>query len=203
MDEEEYKLIDINYSEEDKKKVNEYNQQHYLKACDLLKYNRDKILNDKEYEKLTIEKRIELIQKNEDFKEFCKTYPIVSKYIIAFGLFSKKAFIKYLNWKARIRPTDMLRAKLVGNQREQEKYKNKYIYAIYIKYLYQSKVSHVNLSEINSMYIKTVEDLNKDTDAFFDLYEKEVEIQKQNEKDNNEEKKQKIINQLKMKYNNN
>ena len=182
MDDEEYILLNLTYSEEEKEQISKFNKEHCDKAYDLLKYNRDKLLNDKEYEQLSVEKRIAFVQKVEEFREFCKLYPIVSKYIIAFGLFSKKAFIKYLNWKSQIRPSDKLRAKIVGNQREQEKFKNKYIYAIYIKFLYQSKVTHVSLSEINTMYIKTVEDLNKDIDDFFDLYEKEVEIQKKNEK---------------------
>lgn len=201
MDPEEYKLIDVNYSDEELKKVKDYNAKHVERSYDLLKYNRDKLLNDKEYEKLSLEDRIKHIQQNAKFKDYCREYPIVSKYIISFGLFSKKAFIKYLDWKAKVRPSDKIRAKLVGNQREQEKFKNKYMYAVYVKYLYQEKNNHLGLADINSAYMEIVESLNKDVDKFFDLYDKEVEKQEQNKKDNDEEKKKKIINQLKMKLN--
>ncbi len=201
MDSSEYKLVDISYTEEDKLKIDKYNKEHHIKACELLKCSRDKLLNDKEYKELSIDKRMSYFQQHEDFKEFYKLYPIVSKYIIVFGLYSKKAFYKYLDWKAKIRPSDKTRAKITGNQREQEKFRNKYIYAIYVKYLYQSKVTHVSLSEINAMYLKTVEDLNIDIDKFFDLYDREVEIQKQNEQDNIEERKKKIANQLRIKLN--
>lgn len=208
MDTSEYKLIEIKYTDEELKRVELYNKEHVNKALDLFKYNRDNILaNEKE---LNIKKRVTDIQEHPDFKEFCRHYPIVSKYIIAFGLFSKKAFLKYLDWKAKVRPTDESRAKLTGNQREQEKFKNKYIYAVYVKFLYQEKMNlsgdvcpnlrnHANLSDVNEAYVQTYEALNKETDDFFDLYEEEERKQNEKKESNTEEKKQKIINQLKMK----
>ena len=148
MDTSEYKLLDIKYSDDDIKKIEEFNKQHVEKALELFKYNRNNILeNEKDVD---IKKRVLDIQSNDNFKDFCRTYPIVSKYIIAFGLFSKKAFIKYLDWKAKVRPSDMMRVKLTNNQREQEKFKNKYIYAVYVKFLYQEKMNHKNLSDINN-----------------------------------------------------
>lgn len=201
MDSDEYKLLDINYSKEDKERIEEYNTNYLIKAQDLLKYNRDKLLKDKNYEKLSLEDRIKETQTHNDFKDFCRNYPIVSKYIIAFGLFSKKAFFKYLDWKAKVRPSDSLRSKLAGNQREQEKFKNKYIYAVYIKFLYQEKANHLNLEEINTFYKNTVNELNKDTDNFFDLYDKELAKQEKNDKISEDDKKKEIINQLKNKFN--
>lgn len=201
MDTSEYKLLDIKYSDDDIKKIEEYNQKHVEKALELFKYNRNNILeNEKD---IDIKKRVLDIQSNDNFKDFCRTYPIVSKYIIAFGLFSKKAFIKYLDWKAKVRPSDMMRVKLTNNQREQEKFKNKYIYAVYVKFLYQEKMNHKNLSEINNAYKLTYEELNKETDSFFDLYDKEVKKQEEKKELNAEEKKQKILNQLKMKLDHN
>ena len=199
MDTSEYKLIDIKYSKEELKKIEEYNQKHVEKALELFKYNRKNILENEKESDNNIKDRVMSIQTNENFKDFCRTYPIVSKYIIAFGLFSKKAFIKYLDWKAKVRPSDMMRTKLTNNQREQEKFKNKYIYAVYIKFLYQEKMSHKNLTEINDAYRLTYEELNKETDAFFDLYEEELKKQEEKKELNAEEKKQKILNQLKMK----
>ena len=201
MDTSEYKLLDIKYSDDDIKKIEEFNKQHVEKALELFKYNRNNILeNEKDVD---IKKRVLDIQSNDNFKDFCRTYPIVSKYIIAFGLFSKKAFIKYLDWKAKVRPSDMMRVKLTNNQREQEKFKNKYIYAIYVKFLYQEKMNHKNLSDINNAYKLSYEELNKETDAFFDLYDKEVKKQEEKKELNAEEKKQKILNQLKMKLDKN
>ena len=201
MDTSEYKLLDIKYSDDDIKKIEEFNKQHVEKALELFKYNRNNILeNEKD---IDIKKRVLDIQSNDNFKDFCRTYPIVSKYIIAFGLFSKKAFIKYLDWKAKVRPSDMMRVKLTNNQREQEKFKNKYIYAVYVKFLYQEKMNHKNLSDINNAYKLTYEELNKETDVFFDLYDKEVKKQEEKKELNAEEKKQKILNQLKMKLDHN
>ena len=201
MDTSEYKLLDIKYSDDDIKKIEEFNKQHVEKALELFKYNRNNILeNEKDVD---IKKRVLDIQSNDNFKDFCRTYPIVSKYIIAFGLFSKKAFIKYLDWKAKVRPSDIMRVKLTNNQREQEKFKNKYIYAVYVKFLYQEKMNHKNLSDINNAYKLSYEELNKETDAFFDLYDKEVKKQEEKKELNAEEKKQKILNQLKMKLDKN
>lgn len=200
MDTSEYKLIELNYTDEELKKIEKFNKEHVDKALDLFKFNKNNILNnEKEFD---IKKRVNDIQSNPDFKDFCRLYPIVSKYIIAFGLFSKKAFIKYLDWKAKVRPTDESRAKLAGNPRKQEKFKNKYIYAVYIKYLYQEKINpsmHSNLSDINDAYVKTYEALNEETDKFFNLYEEEVKKQNEKKDMNTEERKQKILNQLKIK----
>ncbi len=201
MDSSEYKLLELTYTDEERKRIDEYNKMHVDKSYDLLKFNREKMQNNKEYASLPLEERIKAAQGLEEFKDYCREYPIVSKYIISFGLFSKKAFIKYLEWKAKVRPSDSMRARLMKNQREQEKFKNKYLYAVYVKYLYQEKRSHDNLSDLNSIYMEIVKSLNEDVDRFFDLYDKEVKKQEQNKKSNDEERKQKIISQLKRELN--
>jgi uncharacterized protein YeaO (DUF488 family) len=107
----------------------------------------------------------------EQFSKFCSEYPVASKYIIAYGLFSTKAFEKYMNWKAKLRPSDKMRSRLAGNQREQEHFKNKYIYGMYVKFLYADKNPRAGLKEINSVYNDTVKALNEETDKFFKAYE--------------------------------
>lgn len=199
LDSNEYKIIKTNYSKEDILKINEYNKSHLDLAKKLLKYNRDKLLTDVNYAKLDITDRIKQIQKDDEFKIFCKTYPIVSKYIIAFGLFSTKAFIKYLNWKSTIRPSDSYRNELIQNQRKQELWKNKYIYSIYVKYLYQEKNPHVNLNEINKMFNESVEMLNEETNTFFDKYEEELNKIEETKKEYTIDRKNKIKEQLKFK----
>lgn len=201
MDSSEYKLLTFNHSEEEKKIINEFDKKVIRKALELLKFNRDKLLNDKDYSKLDIIERVTHVQTLEDYKEFCVNYPIVSKHIIAYGLFSQKAFSKYLEWKSKIRPSDEIRSKLVGNQREQEKYKNKYIYGMYIKYLFQEKGNHKNLDEVNKFYLDSVNSLNEEVDFFFDKYEEAKKEQDIKEKNNIDEKKKKIIDQLKYKLN--
>ena len=202
MDQSEYQLLKIEYSEEDKENIKKYNQSHVDKALELLKFNRDKLLDDKDYEKLELTQRMKFIQTHDDFSSFCKQYPIVSKYIVCFGLFSKKAFVKYIDWISIVRPSDELRAKISRDQRLQQKFKNKYIYSVYVKYLFQEKNPRSSLNDINKAYISTYEDLNKETDNFFDMYEKEVEKQNEKKELNAEERKEKIINQLKIKLNN-
>ena len=197
MDPSEYKLIDIDLSDDEKSRIDEYNKKYTRKALEMLKYNRDKLLNDKDYAKLEIEDRINHVYGHDDFKEFCMSYPLVSKFIVAFGLFNCKAFVKYLDWKARVRPSDSVRSKLMGNQREQEKFKNKYIYAVYVKYLYAHKGDHSNLDEINKVYMSTVEELNKETDKFFDTFEKLEKEQKDKEGETIEDRKRRLAAQLK------
>lgn len=199
MDQLEYKLLKQEYSEKDLEKINEFNKNHTTIAKQLLKFNRDQLLDNENYKNLEIPDRIKYIQKMDDYKLFCRTYPIVSKYIIAFGLFSTKAFHKYLNWKSNIRPSDTHRSELINNPRKQELWKNKYVYAIYVKYLYQEKNNHSNLNDINKMYLETVNALNSETNEFFDMYEKEMEKIEETKKEYNIDRKNKIKDQLKLK----
>jgi hypothetical protein len=195
----EYKVLETNYSESDLAKIKEYNQSHINVAKELLYKNKEMILNNKDYANLNIQDRIKKMQNEEEFKIFCRTYPIVSKYIIAFGLFSTKAFIKYLNWKSTVRPSDSYRNELIQNQRKQEIWKNKYIYGMYIKYLYQAKNSHANINEINRAYDETVNLLNEETNSFFDKYESELSKIEETKKEYSEERKNRIKEQLKIK----
>lgn len=199
LDSNEYKIIKTDYSESDLKKIKEYNQSHIDMAKKLLKKNKEKILNDANYANLNMLDRIKKMQNEEEFKIFCRTYPIVSKYIIAFGLFSTKAFIKYLNWKSTVRPSDSYRNELIQNQRKQELWKNKYIYSIYVKYLYQAKNPHVNLNELNKAYLESVELLNEETNSFFNKYELELSKIEETKKEYSEERKNRIKEQLKIK----
>ena len=199
LDSTEYKIIKTNYSLEDIGKINEFNKTHIALAKQLLQYNKDKILNDSNYTKLDMPGRMKYIQNDEQFKVFCRTYPLVSKYIVAFGLFSTQAFIKYLNWKSTVRPSDSYRNELIQNQRKQELWKNKYIYSMYVKYLFQAKYPYSNLTDINKMYNESIELLNKETNEFFDKYEIELNKLEDSKKEYTNERKNKIKEQLKIK----
>jgi hypothetical protein len=199
LDSTEYKIIKTNYSLEDMSKIEEFNKTHIALAKQLLQYNKDKILNDSNYANLDMSGRMKYIQNEEQFKVFCRTYPLVSKYIVAFGLFSTQAFIKYLNWKSTVRPSDSYRNELIQNQRKQELWKNKYIYSMYVKYLYQEKHPHSNLTDINKMYQESVEILNAETNEFFDKYEFELNKLEDSKKEYTNERKNKIKEQLKIK----
>jgi hypothetical protein len=199
LDSTEYKIIKTNYSLEDMSKIEEFNKTHIALAKQLLQYNKDKILNDSDYTNLDMSGRMKYIQNEEQFKVFCRTYPLVSKYIVAFGLFSTQAFIKYLNWKSTVRPSDSYRNELIQNQRKQELWKNKYIYSMYVKYLYQEKHPHSNLTDINKMYQESIEILNAETNEFFDKYEFELNKLEDSKKEYTNERKNKIKEQLKIK----
>jgi len=203
MDNSEYTYLKHKYTDDDLKKIKEFNNVQINIAQSILKYNRNKLLNDESYAKLPDQDRIKTIQSMEEYKEFCKQYPIVSKYIIALGLFSSKAFNKYLDWKANVRPSDYIRTKIINNPRQQELWKNKYIYGIYVKYLYQEKNKHCNLSEINKAYLLTVEALNSESNEFFDVYEKELKNMEETKLQYNEERKEQIKKQLKLKLDKN
>ena len=199
MDSSEYKLLTQSYSDEDLNKIANFNNEHTKLAKNLLKYNHDKLLNDTEYANLDMKGRIKYIQTLEDYKLFCRVYPIVSKYIIAFGLFSTKAFNRYLNWKSNIRPSDSVRTELINNPRKQELWKNNYVYAVYVKYLYQEKNKHVNLNDINRMYHDSAKSLNIETNEFFDLYEAEMKRIEETKNELTIERKNIIKHQLKLK----
>jgi hypothetical protein len=199
MDNTEYNYLRHNYTDEELKKIKEFNDLHISKAQSLLKYNRNKILNNKDYANLSDQDRLKTIQQNEEYKNFCREFPIVSKYIVVLGLFSSKAFNKYLDWKSNVRPSDYIRSKMINNPREQELWKNKYVYGIYVKYLYQEKNQHSNLSDINKAYLLTVEALNQETTEFFNMYEKELKNIEETKLQYNEKRKEQIKKQLKLK----
>lgn len=199
MDSEEYKLLAFNYSEDDKKKIDEYNKERVRKSLELLAYNREKLIKDGDYADMDVADRVRFVQGVEEFKAYCAEYPMVSKYIIAYGLFSTKAFLKYMDWKARVRPSDDLRNKLAGNQLEQEKFKNKYVYSVYVKYLYADKNLKAGLREINEMYKATYEQLNRETEAFFDAYNKAKKEVEDKESETVEKRKADIAKQLRKK----
>lgn len=199
MDSDEYMLLTFNYSEDDKKKIDEYNKERVRKSLELLAYNRSRLMEDREYATVDVVERVRTIQKMEDYKAYCAEYPMVSKYIIAYGLFSTKAFLKYMEWKARVRPSDSLRSSLAGNQLEQEKFKNKYIYSVYVKYLYADKNLKAGLREINEMYKTTYEQLNSETESFFNAYNKsKIEVEER-ENETAEKRKAEIAKQLRKK----
>lgn len=199
MDNDEYMLLTFNYSDDDKKKIDEYNKERVRKSLELLAYNRSRLMEDKQYAAVDVAERVQIIQRMEDYKAYCMEYPMVSKYIIAYGLFSTKAFLKYMEWKARVRPSDSLRNKLAGNQLEQEKFKNKYIYSVYVKYLYADKNLKAGMREINEMYKTTYEQLNSETESFFNAYNKAKNEVEEKENETAEKRKAEIAKQLRKK----
>ena len=70
MDTTEYKLLKLDYTDDEKRRINDFNQQHLNMARELLKYNRDKLLNDKEYADLDIIDRNKEISSSHQFKDF-------------------------------------------------------------------------------------------------------------------------------------
>jgi hypothetical protein len=92
---------------------------------------------------------------------------------------------------------------MVNNPREQELWKNKYVYGMYVKYLYQEKNKHSNLSDINQAYLLTVDALNNETNEFFNMYEKELKNIKESQMQYNTERKEHIKKQLKLKLSKN
>lgn len=199
MDISEYTIINQKYNSIELQKIDKFNKEHLNIAIDLLKFNRDQLLYDNKYKNLSDLDRLKFIQDHEQYKVFCRLYPIVSKYIIILGLFNSKAFIKYLDWKAKIRPTESFRSKLLNNPREQRLWYNKYWYSVYVKFLFQEKNKHCKMDDVNKIYNETLEQLNKETNDFFDLYEKELKKSEETEKKYTEEKKEEIKKQLKIK----
>lgn len=196
MDVSEYKIINFQYNEIEKRKIEMFNTEHLNMALNLLKSSREKILYDRNYKSLSDLDKIKLWQEHNDYKLFCKLYPVVSKYIILLGLFSSKAFKKYLDWKSKVRPNDEYRTTLIENPRAQRIWYNKYWYAVYIKYLYQEKNKHSNTNELQNIYNTTINELNNETNKFYDIYDVEMNKIENNEKKYSECRKEELKKQI-------
>ena len=68
-----------------------------------------------------------------------------------------------------------------------------------MKYLYADKNPRFGLKEINNLYMSTYEQLNQETDSFFDIYEKAKKEVESKEEENLEKRKADIIKQLRKK----
>jgi hypothetical protein len=68
-----------------------------------------------------------------------------------------------------------------------------------MKYLYTEKNPRSGLRDINNVYISTYEQLNKETDSFFETYEKVKAETEKMEEANLDKRKADIIKQLRKK----
>ena len=144
------------------------------KLLNMVKYNRDRLINNKEYSELKQEHRIIHIQKCDEYKEFCSSFPVVSKYAIAYGIYSTKAFKRYIKYKFTKKPTKEERNELLNNPCGQKMWSN-HFYATYIKWVHADKKPHCPQNELDNVYKQTLDLLNEETKKFFDTYDKELE----------------------------
>jgi hypothetical protein len=151
------------------------------------------------FRNLDISKRMDKMLENPDYKEFNMKYPIISKLLVQAEQFHPKAFKKYLIHLNTIKPTKEERAECLGNPKKQMLWKNQ-IDAYYYKMLYLEQSNTHNMQEANRQYNFALENLNKETEQFFKIYEEEVKKRDQKKSKNvnelREELKASLINKL-------
>lgn len=178
MDTSEYQLIEFNYTDEEKEQLDKYTKSALDAIDKLIKYS---------LQNLTISEKnrvsnFETVSQIEEFKPLCSMYPMVVKYVLWMQLFSKKAFVKYMEWKAKVRPSESVRLQYQEDKRSVELWKNKYHYAVYVKYLYRYKYNPSS-DKLNEIYKTTYEQLNSETTAMLDIIEEQQKQMKQTKED--------------------
>lgn len=150
---------------------------------------------------LNTEDRIKILSNIEKYRDFTRKFPIVTRYLIQLGMFSSKAFKKYLKHLNNIRPTPEERDECKESHEKQCLWFNKHK-AYYIKWLWEDKQKSKNQIELNKIYRESLEELNKDTRTFFKLIEIEKEKLKNKKNQNLNELKNELKNIVKLKFNN-
>jgi len=133
----------------------------------------NRLSTNESFRNLGIDKRMEKVLENIDYKEFNTKYPIVCKLLVQTQQFNPRAFKKYLIHYNTIKPTKEERAECIGNPKKQLLWRNQ-IDAYYYKHLYIEQSNSHNMQEANRQYNIALENLNKDTEDFFKKYEEEL-----------------------------
>ena len=174
-----------------KREFNDEMIQPYVdKLIAMVKYNRDKLKNEKDYRELSEEDRLKHIQIHPEYKEFYMSFPSVTTTAICRGVYSTKVFKKYIKYKFTKTPTAEERAELSTNPEGQMLWANQ-LYATYMKWLYAEKVPKCPQNELNRVYNEYLDALNSDIKKDFQTYEKEkakfdLEKEKLNQERKNE-----------------
>jgi len=136
------------------------------------------------------------INNTEDYKYFCKAYPLIIKYMVQLRTFDPRAFKQYLEYSSKLRPTAEERAECMNNPLKKELWENKHR-AMYVKYLYKIRDKTHNINNQRRIYNETLDILNQETEEFFKLYNKELKIQKEKKTKNINEMREELISQYK------
>lgn len=141
---------------------------------------KDVLANKAKLIKLNDENKMNFYLNNSDFIDFLKSYPIVARYAICMGEFSKHAFERYVKKIASFKPP---RDKQMDKAfMENEKLKR---HADYVRYLFEAKNKHYNRNESNWVWNDTYTKLKGEHD---DFKNREKEIEKQIKAENTKHK---------------
>lgn len=169
------------------------------KAMALLKYIQS-ISNDESFKSITSSKKMNYVRKeNPDLENFIQIHPIVAQYIITENIFNKECFRKYIHAVFGYEKTKEDMEFLAKDPKNIYFYKNKQ-YALYVKYLMREYNKHIDQSVINNAYNKMVDELNKETKAQFEFYEKKKEEMNILDNELNDEKRKEFIEFLQKNY---
>ena len=149
----------------------------YLKDAEVIwsDFN-NRLKNDKDFVKLNPDERLEFYQKNNS--NFTMNFPIVLRYMIQLGQFSKKAFSRFIK-------------KLLNNPyRSELEYCERQ--ADYVKYLFMELSPSHNMKEAQEIWKKSYDMLAKEVEIFKQAEETVKEKMEKNNNQNNLEKREEL-----------
>src|ERR1700761_5357736 len=129
-------------------------EQIVAEAGQIWKKYRGRARNQKEAEDLMSLARTE-------HREFCLAYPIVARYMIQFGVFSKRAFARFLK---------KIKGKVMKSEEDWIESQ-----ADYVVLLYKSENSHWNATQANNLRANIVAILKEEREAFKKIVKKSEE----------------------------
>lgn len=173
--------------EELSKKINseddEKNKLNYIKKN---KINTENIPDMISYYNATDEEKMKIVNNNKNYKFFGDTFPIVFKFILFQKKFYVEIFKKYFKYVQNNKPTPEEKAKMYKNGKEKARFKNNQ-YAKYMKWVLQYEKPRLDKSLYENYFNKVLDELNKESDEFFDAYERGLKKFKNDEKKRNED----------------
>ncbi len=152
--------------------------------------------NKKSLEELTGKDRKNEVLKFEPAKMFNSIHPIVFQYLAVEGVYSGRAFKRYVMavfGKPKSKEDEL---KMREDKRYVYHYKNAQ-QALYYKYLLMDTNPNVNATRIHEMYEDMVKTLNEKTDNMLDAYNQAQERAKVDEEHFSEEKRRELVEYLK------
>lgn len=154
--------------------------------------------NEQRFQDMNPMERKKAILEFEPSKLFNQVHPIVFQYMVE-GVFNGAAFKRYvISVFGKPKNTDDLE-RMRHDRRFVYHHKNAQ-YALYYKYLLIETNPNVRIDSIQKMYDEMVSQLNADTDAMLDMYEKAEAESKIKESEITNEKRQDLLEILKKQF---
>ena len=137
------------------------------KANDLWCSIKKKVKDTPEFVELSDSKKIDIFQKDAEYKDFYTEFPIVCRYMICMGQFSNKAFKKFMV-KCKTAKHDPVKSREKGYTEDQWVQRQ----ADYVRYLWEAyQKQHYSPSESNNIWQHAYKTLKQEFKDFRDMHE--------------------------------